>query len=472
MKKFASRILALVVALTMLLTSTAFAAERNAATLTIGNFEIVVGEETISLPVYLSVGGGVDIEGLRGYMTAGLSTETASALSALAAFENGEIKAYLNGMDYGFTVPLEQVIGLLEQEMGMTIEEALSQAMSSMDPAAMTAVTDMMESAAALENIEVSDEEVMAALGVTLTEQGEATVTLFDVETAASVTAFEMKQQTCKEMFDALAALDPALADYMADYFATMNESLAATGEEMTIEEALAMVSMGVSGTIYDAGESGSLTDLTLAVSAEEETIEVPLSIVTLTDEAGTYTNAGMLLDVDGESVYLGVYADDYAADGVDYNNFSFTASVGDTGAEENDVEFDLSFGTQNSAEGITVSAQLDASEYGEAVNFGFMYIGNPVVSTEASDSYDGYIVVYGEAEGESFEAAADTNLTLTGVPEGELLTFAQSINPLEADEETISSIASDAQNALIQGVGVLMQDPAIASMLGGLMGM
>ena len=89
MKKIASRVLALVVALSMLLVPTAFAAERNAATLTIGNFELTMGDQTIALPVYLAIGGGVDVEGVRGYLTANVSTEAASALSALAAFENG-----------------------------------------------------------------------------------------------------------------------------------------------------------------------------------------------------------------------------------------------------------------------------------------------------------------------------------------------------------------------------------------------
>lgn len=471
MKKIASRVLALVVALSMLLTATAFAAERNAATFTIGNFEIALGEQTISLPVYLSLGGGVDIEGARGYLTANLSTDTAAAVSALGAFENGEIKAYLNGMDYGFTIPLEQVIALLEQEMGMTVEEMITQAMSSIDEESMAAITGMMESAAALENIEVTEEEIMAALGLTLTEQGEATVTLFDVEAAANATAIEMKQQTCKEMFDALASLDPALAEYMANYFATMNESLAASGEEMTIEEALAMITMGFSGTIYDAGETGALADLSMSMTVEEETLEIPFTVVALNDEAGTYIQFSMLMDVDGESVYMEVYCDDYTEETVDNANLLISMTVGDTGSEENEAEVVLSFTSTDSAESSTVGARVYALSYGETVDFGFWYTGNPVVSTEAADSYDGYFIVYGEAEGMSFEASANTNLTLTSVPEGELLTFTKSINPLEADEETLSKIVTDAQNALIQGAGVLMQDPTIASMLGGLMG-
>ena len=49
MKKFTTRVLALIVALSMLLVSTAFATERSAGTLTVGNFEITMGENALSL---------------------------------------------------------------------------------------------------------------------------------------------------------------------------------------------------------------------------------------------------------------------------------------------------------------------------------------------------------------------------------------------------------------------------------------
>ena len=471
MKKIASRVLALVVALSMLLVPTAFATGRNAATLTIGNFELTKGDQTIALPVYLAIGGGVDIEGARGYLTANASTETASALSALAAFENGEIKAYLNGMDYGFSIPLEQIVALLEEQMGMTIEEAMMQAMSSFDEETLSQMTGMMTSAAALENIEIDEEKLLAALGITLTEKGETTAALFDVEAAATEIAFEMPLTTCKAMFDALSSLDPALADYMTNYFATMNETLAASGEEMTIEDALAMISVGVSGSIYDAGETGTLVSMTVSMSVEGETIEMPAEFITLTDEKGSYTLFATIMEADGESVYFEVYSDDYADAGVDYTNLSFSFSVGDTDAEESDVQMSVSVSTQDGAEGSAFGANLYADNYGEAANFGVLYMGAPVESTEEADSYNGMFEIYGEAEGEAFDLIMDTNLTLSNVPEGELLTFSQSINPLEADEETLNQIATDATNALIQGAGVLMQDPAIASIIGSLMG-
>ena len=64
-----------------------------------------------------------------------------------------------------------------------------------------------------------------------------------------------------------------------------------------------------------------------------------------------------------------------------------------------------------------------------------------------------------------------DTNLTLTTIPAEELLTLSESVNPLEADAATLEKLGTDAMTALMSGLGVLMQNPAIASLLGGLMG-
>lgn len=469
MKKIASRILALVVVLSMLLAPTAFAAERNAATLSIGNFSINVNGEDISLPVSLSVGGGVDIEGIRGYLTAGLSTQTATALSALAAFENGEIKAQLSGMEYGFTVPLEQIVTLIEEQLGMTIEEAMMQAMSSIDPEMMNQITGITESAAELEAIDIAPEALMDALGVTLTEQGEAKVSLFTTEVTASATGFAQEPQTVKEMYDALAALDPALADYINEYSAAMNESMAASGEDMTFEEALAMVTTSINGTIYEA-DCGLLAEMVLTVSVEDETIDIPLNLVTLTDDIGTYFLISSQMDVDGESLFFEFYVDDYFSDGVNQASIIVNVRVGDTDSTENDVELYLYCGKEDSAESTVVRIDLSSTSYGETAAAGFKYTGYPVVSTEDADSYDGRLDVYAESGSEGFFASADTNLTLTNVPAGELLPLAQSINPLEADEDTLNQIASDAQTALFQGLGVLMQDPALSEMISGLM--
>jgi hypothetical protein len=52
-------------------------------------------------------------------------------------------------------------------------------------------------------------------------------------------------------------------------------------------------------------------------------------------------------------------------------------------------------------------------------------------------------------------------------MPEGALLTFNNSINPLEADEATLEQLGNDAANVLVQGLMVLAQNPVIGALLG-----
>ena len=65
-----------------------------------------------------------------------------------------------------------------------------------------------------------------------------------------------------------------------------------------------------------------------------------------------------------------------------------------------------------------------------------------------------------------------DTALETSTLPEGDLLTLpGTAINPFEADGATMNQFMTDAQAALMQGVGVLMQNPTLSGLLGSLMG-
>ena len=132
MKNFVTRTLALVIALSvLLLPMSAFAAERNAFSLTVGNIEMSMDDETVTIPVSIQIGGGADLSdpNVRGYFIANLLSGEESALSALASVENGEVRAYLNGMDYGIVIPLEQLMALAEPVLAQ-LEGELTNAMS------------------------------------------------------------------------------------------------------------------------------------------------------------------------------------------------------------------------------------------------------------------------------------------------------------------------------------------------------
>ncbi|MBQ2957502.1 MAG: hypothetical protein IJE08_13710 [Clostridia bacterium] len=473
MKKTASRILALIVALSMLLVPAAFAAERNAATVTVGNFAITMGEETLEIPVYLSLSGGVDIEGARGYLTANVSTEEQVALAALSAFENGEIKAYLNGMSNGIVIPLEQLIAMLEEEMGGSLEELMAEAMSEMEssitPEMQASIASLMESAMALEGAEIDPAALLNALKLTVAETGKATVPMFDVEVEAVGYSISMPATTLKAMMDAMGAASPEMNAYITEYFSFMNDALAESGEEMTVEQALEMVEVAVNGSFHTA-EEGTAADIVVSCTVEDETIDLPFYFVTLTDEQGTYNELYVDAVVDGEGLFVDVYFDDYADETGAYKNISYEIGIYDEETEEVETNMALILFSSETEDGTTVGLDVNVFDGYSTMAAGLTHLCYNVTETEASTSYDGVLAAYATVDEVPYDIIMDTNLTLSSVPEGELLTFTSSINPLEADDETMEAFASDAMNVLMQGAGVLMQDPTISGLIVGAM--
>lgn len=474
MKKTVSRILALIVALSMLVAPAAFAAERNAATLAFGNFVVTIGEEVIEIPVGFTLGGGVDLENARGYVSANVATEEQVALGALAALENGELKAYINGMSSGIVIPMEQLLTLLEEEMGASLEDLMTELTSELEsaitPEMQQAITSLLDSAMALENIgEVDPEAILKALNITLTEGETATVTLFDVEEEGTEIAFSMAPATMKALIDNLGDAIPELGAYYDNYFAMMDSLLAESGEEMTTAQALELVTMGIEGSLYPTA-SGLYAELAITASVEGETIVLPIEIVTLTDDLGTYSQVIVDVPVDGEGLYFVIYADEFADETGAYQNLIYSIDVYDLDTYESEMMIAMQLYTTDDESGTTVGLDVEVTEDESSFNAGAYHTCYNVTETEDATSYDGLLYAYMIEDEMVMDFAMDTNLTLTSVPEGELLSFTSSINPFEADEEAMEAFANDAMNVLMQGAGVLMQDPTIAGLLGGAM--
>ena len=109
----------------------------------------------------------------------------------------------------------------------------------------------------------------------------------------------------------------------------------------------------------------------------------------------------------------------------------------------------------------------MTAADGTDVYDLSLGYVGYPVKSSDAADSYDGFLFLTAEDSTMAANIYVDTNLTLTSVPEGELLTLVSSINPLEADEAALEKLGNDAMTAVMQGLGTLLQNPAIAALMG-----
>lgn len=94
MKKTLSRILALLVALTVLLAPAALAEEYNTAVLSLGNFDITIDSEELFLPVTLVLLLGADPEAARGAATAQLRVDDLVAGMVSGAVEDDQLKVH------------------------------------------------------------------------------------------------------------------------------------------------------------------------------------------------------------------------------------------------------------------------------------------------------------------------------------------------------------------------------------------
>ncbi len=489
MKNLISRVLALILVLSVLLMPvSALAAERNAGTLTIGNLELTMDDQTISLPIQLQIGGGADLENERGFGILNVLTSDATALSAMAAIENGEVKAYLNGMSYGLSMPLEQVIASLssaiESSTGATVEDLLAEAGNSLSSEMQAAVVRLTtaytallaETATALPTGDpttyLKEEVITNTLGGTVTWSDETqTIDLFDVQAEANLMTVSVPTLTYSQLISKFSADYPALKEYYDAYIALMNLALTESGEEAADFQALLdQISFSMDGIVYSA-ENGAYAELYLTVTVNEDgdsmTIELPCIVTTLADEAGVYCAVDVIMEVDGEALYVSVYTDDFVSEGYDCTTMDIMIAVGDLDAEEPETAILFSVYSMGDEESDMYGLDIGVSEGDESMSIGGYYYALPAVCTEESDSYDGFIQFYANDGSTNIEFYLDTNLTLTSVPEGELLTFTTSINPLEADEATMEQLANDAMIVLYQGLGVLMQDPTIAALMG-----
>ncbi len=311
-------------------------------------------------------------------------------------------------------------------------------------------------------------------LGIVIVEGTEAeAVDIFDVTVQAVPTTVTMPEVTMTELIDAMSTVSPVHKEYWDAYFNLFDVLIAEAGadEEIDFREIMSMISMGMEGTVHIA-EEGVIANMTINMTVtegeESESITLPFIIMSLTDENGTYSAAVVNMEVDGELMQITVYVDDYSEEGSDYTNFELTMSLSDVDSDTVDTGIVLTLYTAgNETEGTAYGIDMVVEEYGDAMNMGGYYFALPAELSEAEDSYTGYLYGYftdGISEAEFY---LDTNLTLSAMPEGELLTLANSINPLEADEATLEKLGTDAMSALVQGMMVLAKNPAIAALMG-----
>lgn len=465
MKKMTARFLSVFVALCLLLTPTVMAetnpselteTQKNMASLTVGNFSVSEGEQSISLPVYLTLTGGLDAEGERGLLTLNLSTAEASAANAYVVVENDELKLYLDGMEYGFTAPLDQLSELIETELSAALGDVVEQIPAEMQ----TAVTDLFSSAMALNAEEELDvDALLSSLDVAFEDQGTVEIEILSDSVSAQKSSFSVPSATLAQYMDAFSSLSPSIGQYSTIIMKLINLTLAES-----VEEALNMVYLTISGNVY-AADTHSLTKLNLSMSVDGETVDFPLSISTVTLDERSAVEVALTMDVDDDSVLVSFQFDDSVQSGV---STSFSMYIVDMKNDEVEEGFDMSFNRFSTPEGSLLVFELMYTESDETSYTGVEYLGDPVeIADNGDETYFGTLNLYAYGDDVQSGISMDVALTLSAMPEGELLVLPSgSINLLEITDEQLEALESDIQLPIMQAAGVLMQDSTIASLL------
>lgn len=478
MKTLSSRILSLIVALTVLLLPvSALAEDRNLYTLSIGNFVVDMGADgSLTLPVTLSIGGGADETGERGMLTASLSAGEQMAAALMASLENGEVRARLSGMEQGIRIPLEQLTALFADQIG----DLQAQPYGDLEPEMQAKIERLVAAYMNLfETMEqtASDTSVADSLDflegkLTITDGGEAEISLFDETVTAQKASFATETMTMNEWLNLMREQGPeALKEYLDAYMDFINYVIAQDAdEEMTMEEALNLASMAISGDVY-ATETGALIDLNITVTAEDETITMPFTISTVVRDGVQYVDCLMNMTVDGETAAFEFYIDSLEAEAESAFNLVFEMSMKDEGSDTYNEYFSFAVNGKDNAEGTSLAAKFSFNDGADAGEMGFEYTGAPMVSTAQADTWNGTLALFVNADDENISISMDTALTASNLPEGEIMPASDTdVNLLEADEDTMEALTADAQTALMQALGVLMQVPEIAALMGGAM--
>jgi len=475
MKNLATRVLALIVALTVLFASSALADEQNMAVLSIGNFDFTMDGETLYLPVTLQLGGGADVEGGRGMALLSLLVGDEVAGSAYGALEDEQIKVLVDGMDYGLYLTLEDALALLEAEAGMSMEDLMSAAGAEVGPLLTdleTSLNDLFTAAAALEAAEAEMDLIalMEAMSITLNDAGTSSVEAFGETVTASKLTLDVEPHTMQEFVDAMCEAIPGYAEYWAVYSDLLNESMAQTGEEVDMNEALSMVSIAAKGAVY-TNETDTIADLVLTISAEGESIELPFFTALRETETTVTSELYMEMTVDSETLYfsgLGVETDNET----DYS-LSLSAAMGmlDNESGESEGALAFAFDVADTEEGVYLGVSFNFDDGYDPVAASIEYAGTHAYTEDAATFWDGALGLYALVEGSEMELLMDTSLMLDTMPEGELITLGDSsINLAEADDAAMEQFMADAQVPLMQLLGTLMQNETIAALLGDLM--
>lgn len=330
-------------------------------------------------------------------------------------------------------------------------------------------------------------EALLKALGVVLTEEGSATVEAFNESISATKSALTTAHMSANQIMDAVQTAAPSLVPILGDFFAQLSEN--EFWDELTLY---------AEGAVY-ANDTDTILDINLTLEADGDTLVIPFFYANRKTGTEEFSECSSLFVDGGYSIrfdYSDIDSDSASA-------FEFSVTQIDTAT--NEVEFSSSIAcdiastpdassayfTMNissydefftfyidynndpsSNMGVSCAFKLDTNVEGDLATFLIDYSGSHAVETESGPCWVGALIVELDENGQTVcSTFMETTLTLTTLPEGELLTLEPgSIDMVNYTDEQLEALSNDLQTPLLQLLGTLMQNETIAGLMSGMM--
>ena len=520
------RALALLLSLLLMLPLTAAAetaASPNMATIAIDNiFYTENGAET-ALPISLEFSAGFDPAAMRGAALLNLLTG-GNGLTLMGSLESDQLRARISGMETGVMIPLQalidelviaaflkgldysqvrpetltaldELLSLLEETL-MQPAEAASDAFSALQPG----IEEWKETYAkypSLLNAEPAGEEEIVLFGTTYTAQkytyslSRATADEFDAFYANYDEYFGYSPDDSSEAFlspelqEAYDRLNELVsADYEAVYGQppAYNEIWTDDGsfsysEESSLsewnEEQPDDYAYSVEGAIWLADEVMGIVD------QYDFTVHAPDGDYPTASIQSMMLNSSIMRD---ETVSSGMdeYGDRFSStestsvtfsDNGDASYTSFSSYVSDSEDDDYDYSSESIYSISMTGNRLVIDVQEEEEYWDTPMRFSLH--SDLDVETDAETNsltaLSGSLSISDNFAGDGTGVRMDLSMETGTLPPGELLPLPErTVNPMEADAETMSAFYEEFYAALMQIIGSLMPAPATAPSVGG----
>jgi hypothetical protein len=467
--------------------------------LTLSDFTLDLGMgEPIDIAAAIKLGvGGESLEG-PGRLDVEITGGTATAFSATMEASEETLRLLVGGMSHYLEMPMSDFQALLTE----SAEDSLSS--RELEGAQLTDLTgryieiykDMLEKYSDPEEATRQSLEILSVLGAEA--KGTEKADIFGQEMELNRFDINLDAAGIGEYYDKIFEMEPALKDFLRDYFAMIGEmsdeeipfdvddfggSLVAAMEEEGLGMELSFVFLTDAETLAETDADVMKMDILVSVinlEAEDDDdlgqIDIPMTFTYLASDEGERVAADMVVTpYEGESATI-IFEGEFDVPGEDGSTASQGALQFVFLSEEEGLDMTMiaSGASITDANGVVNAAfVLNVGAEDQQMELSVEYGGTAADETlKAGRVTIGFDVPVDEGASFAGSIAFDTLLEISDLA---MLSDAdlEGMTPVgldSMDEATMEAIEAELEMVQMQALGVLMQTPGLSNIIGGMM--